>query len=393
MAFTFHANRPLNDKESSPYASAFQNAMQTFMDINKASFQRPNLEQALQEQMLKNKYYGPNMESQIGLRGAQTGLYGAQTGLYGAQTQGQQIENQFLPEKMQAMIAVQKALGQKKMGEANLYNFASNIRNFDMQPNEQQNQPQIPYNFNEQMQQNQNNQDGFTQQQESLMPQQYSGRQQLNPMQQALISHIVGRDIDPQATAMRTGIGSADAKKISTLDDQVGATSANKVTLDEMKDLLNDETFQSIRTSNLSPKTELAYWKRRGTPEQREAIGRFQASANKMIVDSAGLFKGPFRTNEQDLLERMKVSEKDTLAEAQGKIKALTYFNEVARQRSMLMSNLMRQHGFSLPEAQYVAEKQISTDKIKSDINDMVHPVTEEGLRKELANRLSKRRY
>jgi hypothetical protein len=384
MAFSYVPSPILTQDQASPGHNALKTAMKNYMDMMQASYQKPNLEQALQEKMLKNQYYGPNMESQIGLRGAQTGLYGAQT-------QGQQIENQFLPEKIQAMIAVQKALAQKKISEANLYNFASNINNFGMQPDEQQNQFQIPYKSNEQ--QNQNNQNNFTQQQESLMSQQYGGRQQLNPMQQALISHIVGRDIDPQATAMRTGIGSSDAKKISTLDDQVGATSTNKVTLDEMKDLLNDETFQSIRTSNLSPKTELAYWKRRGTPEQREAIGRFQASANKMIVDSAGLFKGPFRTNEQDLLERMKVSEKDTLAEAQGKIKALTYFNEVARQRSMLMSNLMRQHGFSLPEAQYVAEKQISTDKIKSDINDMIHPATEKGLREELANRLSKRRY
>lgn len=57
------------------YGQMLQNALKQ----NEAQYAQPNSQQALQQAMLQNQYYGPNMESEIGLRGAQTGLAGQQS--------------------------------------------------------------------------------------------------------------------------------------------------------------------------------------------------------------------------------------------------------------------------------------------------------------------------
>lgn len=50
-----------------------------------AKYASPMAEQELQKALLYNKYYGPDMQSQIGLRGAQAGEANARIGLIGAQ--------------------------------------------------------------------------------------------------------------------------------------------------------------------------------------------------------------------------------------------------------------------------------------------------------------------
>jgi len=63
-----------------------------------------------EENALKNKWYSPKAEADIGLTRAQTEHYPFANALMGAQTQGKMLENSFLPRMTEADIAYKNAL-------------------------------------------------------------------------------------------------------------------------------------------------------------------------------------------------------------------------------------------------------------------------------------------
>lgn len=100
MTFTF-----TNFQPSGPDEYAFKNIipriLQSYSQAKQAQYLGLGLEEALKKAMLYNKYYGPEKESQIGLRGAQTGYYNAET-------QGKNITNQYLPQKYKEELRSEK---------------------------------------------------------------------------------------------------------------------------------------------------------------------------------------------------------------------------------------------------------------------------------------------
>jgi hypothetical protein len=101
MAFTFN-NYATNNLQQNPLNDIIKNMFSGYSNMTNAQFLRPNLQEQLKKSQLYNQYYGPNMESQIGLRGAQAGHLGALT-------QGQNITNQYLPKTLQEEIALKAA--------------------------------------------------------------------------------------------------------------------------------------------------------------------------------------------------------------------------------------------------------------------------------------------
>jgi hypothetical protein len=93
MSFTFTNYAGIKPQQS-PLHDLIGNLLSGYTDTTKAQFLRPNLQEALTKSKLENKYYGPNIESQIGLRGAQAGHLGAMT-------QGLNISNPFLKHKLE----------------------------------------------------------------------------------------------------------------------------------------------------------------------------------------------------------------------------------------------------------------------------------------------------
>lgn len=71
--------RRLSREESNPYGNLLSQALKSYTGLTNAQYLEPTLKEALQKAKLFNQYYGPNIESEMGLRGAQTGYYGAQT--------------------------------------------------------------------------------------------------------------------------------------------------------------------------------------------------------------------------------------------------------------------------------------------------------------------------
>jgi hypothetical protein len=112
MAFTF-TNYAGIAPQHSPLHDMIGQILSGYTDTTKAQFLRPGLEEQLRKAQLENKYYGPNIESQIGLRGAQSGHYGALT-------RGQNITNQFLPQTLQTENDYKRAQIQQALENAGL---------------------------------------------------------------------------------------------------------------------------------------------------------------------------------------------------------------------------------------------------------------------------------
>lgn len=100
MSFTF-TNYAGIEPQASPWQDMIGKVLGGYTDMTKAKYLQPGLEEELKKSKLFNQYYGPNMESQIGLRGAQAGHLGSLT-------TGQNITNKYLPETLQAALKAKK---------------------------------------------------------------------------------------------------------------------------------------------------------------------------------------------------------------------------------------------------------------------------------------------
>lgn len=101
MPFTMPDFRKLSMEEVAPWHNALQTAMSNMIKMNQVQYDEPMRKEALEKQRLYNQYYGPEKESEIGLRGAQTGHIGEQT-------RGLHISNQSLPEKLRLELEAKR---------------------------------------------------------------------------------------------------------------------------------------------------------------------------------------------------------------------------------------------------------------------------------------------
>jgi hypothetical protein len=91
MAFTNYVPPLLNREQAGAMPDLIGNLLSGYSDVYKARM----MPQDLIKKQLENQYYAPNIQSQIGLRGAQAGHLGSLT-------TGQNIANQFAPQKLQS---------------------------------------------------------------------------------------------------------------------------------------------------------------------------------------------------------------------------------------------------------------------------------------------------
>lgn len=94
MSFTF-TNAISPELAKNPLSNLVGNILSGYTGVTQARYLRPQLEEELKKAKLYNQYYGPNIESEIGLRGAQAGHLGSLTA-------GQNIANRFAPGRLQS---------------------------------------------------------------------------------------------------------------------------------------------------------------------------------------------------------------------------------------------------------------------------------------------------
>lgn len=107
MAFTFN-NYATSELAKSPLNDIISNLFGGYEQGVKASYLQPNLAEALHKSQLENKWYEPNMQSQIGLRGAQAGHLGSLT-------KGQNIKNKYLPKTLENELAASQFKSQNPL--------------------------------------------------------------------------------------------------------------------------------------------------------------------------------------------------------------------------------------------------------------------------------------
>lgn len=398
MAFTF-TNYAAIRPQQSPMHDILGQILGGYTDMTKARYLQPGLEEELKKAKLYNQYYGPNIESQIGLRGAQAGQARAHTGLLGEQTRGEHFRNQTLPQMLQAELEAKKMAGAK----AALFNqmMQRDLAAQQGQPT-QSNQMQIPGNYSpgqgmgmfqgEQIPQS----SGFQQPDINQQIQQQMGQQSGRGYQEANIrpnmadwynKQMYGVDTftprlkeqldmaNREQKAFKTELGKADAKKIAGLEDIILDKGGMGDNLNSMNEMLGGDAFAALRQHPVLGKHELGWYKKFGTKEQQDMVGQAQTYMGNIIKASARDFPGQFRIGEQALLNSMKPSESDSLDVMKGKAEALTFLHNIMVKRAELEANYMRQ-GATAQQARMISDKQIDPKKIKEDIRTVLHPAT-----------------
>lgn len=400
MAFTF-TNYAGIEPQASPFQDIIGKILGGYSDMTKAKYLQPGLEEELKKAKLVNQYYGPNIESEIGLRHAQTGEAGARTGLIGEQTKGTRIENKYLPEKMQAAIAESQANAQKarllQMIREQMMGGSLGASQGGGQmgaPGGSQ-MPSAPMFGGQGMPSPQQGQGAPMQMPQGQQQQTAPGldyAKAATAMQALGLGkpHVVDANgkymaITPFGnfdtgiaglTARDTALAKEDAKKISALENIVLTGAQKQETFNELNKDLGSTEFESIRQNPILGRHELGWYEKFGTPQQQEMIGRMKTHMGNIVKDSSRDFAGQFRVGEQALLNDMKPNTSDSIDMMKGKAEALTYMNQLMTKRAEMEADFMRNYNMSALQAKIAADKQIDPKAIKREIKTILHPAS-----------------
>jgi hypothetical protein len=382
MVFSF-SNVVSQELPRHPLEGLISNILGGYKQGAEARYLKPRLEEELKKQQLANQYYGPNIESEMALRGAHAGLLGEQT-------KGAQIENQYLPEFKKAQIDQLRSQAEKarmlQMIREQLMGGGSSGMSQEQSPMMQMYQGHgMPEQQSQSMQQPQQP----TQPQSQGMP---------SYVQAALASQALGLGqpkivesngkylaitpfgvVDTGAqglTEKNKYLAREDAKTISKLEDIVLKSSQKENTFNELNSDLGSDEFEAMRKNPILGRKEIGYYEKFGTPEQQEMVGRVKTYMGNIVKDSARDFAGQFRIGEQALLNDMKPNIGDSLDVMKGKAEALTYLNTMMARRAELESDFMRNYNMTALQAKIAADKQIDSKQIKKDIAIMLHPAS-----------------
>lgn len=144
-----------------------------------------------------------------------------------------------------------------------------------------------------------------------------------------------------------------------------------KGTLDALEDMVTSPTFESIKQNPIYMGKDLAYYKIKGTPEQKQLIGDLESYSGEIYVDMSSKFKGAFRIGEQALVKNMKVNPEDSLDVAVGKIGSMQAINQLIMERSRIAADLIEK-GVPKSIAIEMADKQINGNQIREDIKNRI---------------------
>lgn len=392
MAFTFN-NYATQELSKSPLNDMIENLLGGYQKSVQSSYLQPTLAEQLKKAQLENKWYEPNIQSQIGLRGAQAGEAGARTGLLGEQTKGTQIENRYMPEFKQAQI-------ERLRAQADQAKLLQTIREQLLGGGMGSNQAQSGqgglggqgslFQGNGMLSQDMNQGAPIAQPSSAAPGMDYTKAATMMQLLGLGKPHVVdanGRyvaitpfgNIDTGVSglsAKEQALTKEDAKKISTLENQALAGYQKQETFNELNKDLGSSEFETLRQHPNLGRHELWWYEKNGTPEQQEMIGRMRTHMGNIIKDSSRDFAGQFRIGEQALLNSMKPNESDSLSTMKGKAAALTYMNELLTKRAELEADFMRNQNMSALQARIAANKQIDPAEIKKEIKTILHPAS-----------------
>jgi hypothetical protein len=383
----------------------------------------------------QSKYYGPDIESQIGLRGAQAGNYGAltrgqnianvllpdtrqseiaereaRTGLLGQQIYNTQVEGKYLPQSLQAKIAVNNANAQQaKLIEILRERMLGSQKNDTQQPqlyqgngmfnNEQLNAPQQISNLghptNEPKQIPTNNQ-GMNYPTAAIASQLLKlGQPKIVDVdgKQVAISPLGNFDtgvqgLTAQQKAQQAGMGKYAAKLYGDANDSYRVLQSQGLAINDLVDAAeNNPQFRNVTGRINKPLTN---WF--GSPEQKELLGRLQSSSGEISLQVAPSLKGSFTGFHQSIINEIKASPNDFPDVFIGKLKAQKLINDDLTERARLLSEYLEQ-GYKPTQALQRATKETPLEKFIPQIKQLIsHKNILTGADLEFAKQEAKRR-
>ncbi len=164
-----------------------------------------------------------------------------------------------------------------------------------------------------------------------------------------------------------------DIKQLGDTEQLVQAGIQATPIIEEMGGLITNPVFQSVRQLPIAPGSELAAYKRIGTPEQRNIIGQAETAFNQFITDSIKMWGSRMTDKDLSFMQRMKISENDSLDAIEGKYEMLKLMHDVQLKRSKIASGLMRDYRLPMQKAYEFADKQIDAPKIRKEINEKLN--------------------
>jgi hypothetical protein len=383
MVFSLINYQPSTPEQQSPFGNLLSNALQKYNAMTQSQYLQPSLAEELKKAQLYNKWYEPNIKSEIGLRGAQAGHLGAETTALN-------ISNPYLKQKLETEIALQKAQGEAQQALANkristqklISNLLSgnniipqstNTSNYNV--NQEQSIPNIGGNLqpNNQMAQQSSSQiNPLSYAQASVLSKELGLSQpkiiDVNGKQLA-VTPFGNIEIAQGLTELQKKLAAKNADTIQGLDKQVISGTTKRDTLNEVSNILSNPMFEEMRQHPISGSYELRAYEKFGTPTQQQLAAAYKTYTGQIIKDAASDFKGQFRVGEQGLLNSMKPNDSDTADAARGKVEALALMNELLTKRSEVTSHLMQQ-GMNLVDASKKADSLMHADEIRSEIKN-----------------------
>lgn len=401
MAFTNYVPPLLTPEQAGAMPDIIGSILGGYNDMTKSRYLQPSLQEELKKAQLANKWYEPNIKSEIGLRGAQAGEAGARTGLIGEQTKGTRIENQYLPQKMQAQIAEAQAGAQKArllqmireqmlgggLGSDQGGQAIQGVGQQNTSMGSPSNQGMVNSAQNQGMPMPPSQQMGTNQTQPGLDYAKAATAMQALGLGKPHVVEANGRymaitpfgNIDTGVAGLSARdkqLSIEDAKKISTLENVALSGAQKQETFNELNKDLGSPEFEVLRQNPALGRHELSWYEKFGTKDQQEMIGRMKTHMGNIIKDSARDFAGQFRVGEQALLSDMKPNASDSLNVMKGKAEALTYMNQLLTKRAEMEAELMRNYNMSSLQAKVAADKAIDPKEIKKEVHTILHPAS-----------------
>lgn len=169
-------------------------------------------------------------------------------------------------------------------------------------------------------------------------------------------------------------LGTQRAKDIGILGDVYQKTLDAKVPLDNLINVMKNPVFQNMRRYPGFQNLQLGVKANFGTPEEQQMIGDFQANAMKAAADAVNNFQGNKLVSEVGMVNQMKISPKDTINVAVGKLPSIYQYNEMASQRAKLTAQIMENAHVSKYKALEQADKMVNGNQIRKQIEDNLSP-------------------
>jgi hypothetical protein len=158
--------------------------------------------------------------------------------------------------------------------------------------------------------------------------------------------------------------------RAKALDDigksQLGLSNSGAV-LDRMTDIVKNPVFANMRnTIPFFQDKQLSWIQQTGKPAEQRLIGDFLSTAESFIASTVQAFGSKPLVREFDLAQRQKITPKDTIGVAEGKLQSAIALHDIAEQKNQIVSELLDK-GYSEAEAVKQANKMVDVSAIERD--------------------------